>query len=323
MSITPTPFYFKSADNYTTIHAQFWIPEGEPRGIVQLVHGMAEHIGRYDDFASWLAGKGFLVAAHDQIGHGLSAKPKDLGHIAIRGGKSSLLADIHQVRLLAIAKAAEILGVEANIAADESPVPYFLFGHSMGSFEVRVYISHYGEGLSGAIICGTGFVDPLKSAAGNKAANAIALINGEDVRSKTLHNMGVGAYSKGVEHPLTELDWLSYNRDNVNAYIADDLSGAMFSAGGYAAVTSLTGECCQLSCAMAVPKDLPLFFIAGEDDPVGDMGEGVQRAYDLAQAAGTRDLSCKIYPHMRHEILNEFDGLKVYGDVLDWIEARL
>ena len=322
-TITPTPFTFKSADNTSTIHALFWIPEGTPRGIIQLVHGMAEHIGRYEEFASWLAGKGFLVAGHDQIGHGLSAKPKDLGHISITAGKASLLADIHQVRLFAIAKAAEILGVEANIADDESPLPFFLLGHSMGAFEVQVYISHYGEGLSGAIICGGGYVDPVTSAAGNKFAHLLALLNGHEMRSKMLHNMGMGTYSKGVEHPLTELDWLSYNRDNVNDYISDELSGAMFSAGGYAALTSLTEECCQLSCALGVPKDLPLLFIAGEDDPVGDMGEGVKKAYDLARAAGTRDLSCKIYSHMRHEILNEYDALKVYGDVLDWIEERL
>lgn len=134
--------------------------------------------------------------------------------------------------------------------------------------------------------------------------------------------MGAGAFSKAAPGP-TGLEWLSHNVENVAAYVADPECGAMFSAGGYATLTALTREACSKACAARVPHDLPLLYVSGDGDPVGDMGRGVQTAARLAKQAGSTDVTCVIYEGMRHEILNEKDHTRVFGDVWGWLDQRL
>ena len=135
--------------------------------------------------------------------------------------------------------------------------------------------------------------------------------------------MGVGAYSKAIKDAKTPLDWLSYNEENVKTYMGDEASGFSFSAGGYGTVTALTREVCDMACCVRVPPELPLLYIAGDGDPVGNMGEGVRISAQMARDAGSQDVTCTIYEHMRHEILNETDHQRVYDDVLAWVEERL
>lgn len=310
---------FLSRDGATQIHATLWWPAGcglqgqglpRPRGIVQIVHGMAEHVSRYDAFARYLAGNDFLVCGHDQLGHGESvASRSQWGCLPPKEGKEILLADIDQLRHL----------VEGRCAPG---TPHFLFGHSMGSFETRVYISRRGQGLAGAVVCGTGYVDPKTCRMGTTLARAIARTRGADHLSPVLHGMADGSYSKAVPNAQSPFDWLSHNRDNVNAYIADPACGFMFSAGGYATLTSLTGEACSPACARAVPPDLPLLYISGAEDPVGDNGRGTTASFKMAQEAGAKDAHLRLYPNMRHEILNETGRQTVYNDVLDWLSER-
>jgi alpha-beta hydrolase superfamily lysophospholipase len=311
---------FVSNDGVTQIHARIWWPAGlargengalpRPRGIVQIVHGMAEHISRYDSFARFLAGNGYLVCGHDQLGHGKSVRDRSQwGCLPPKTGKDILIQDIHDLRGIVSARCAP-------------GTPYFVFGHSMGSFETRVYISRHAEGLAGAIICGTGYVDPKTSAAGNAMARLICRLRGADHISGMLHSMADGAYAKAIPDAKSPFDWLSHNRDNVNAYIADPACGYMFSAGGYATLTSLTQEACSPACAQAVPNGLPLLYMAGAEDPVGDNGKGVTTSFKMAQRAGASDAQLKLYPNMRHEILNETGRQAVYTDVLNWLVAR-
>lgn len=281
----------------------------EVKGIVQLVHGMSEHIGRYDEFACYLAENGYIVCGHDHIGHGLSATSERLGCIPARNGKDLLVEDVGRLRSI----------MQDRVGND---LPYFLFGHSLGSFVVRAYIAREGEGLAGAIICGTGHVPPLKSSMGYFFSRFIALIRGQNFKSRLLHSMGVGAYAKSVKHMRTTYDWLSYNESNVDAYRADELCGFRFSAGGYATVTSLTKEVCTHAWASRIPRLLPLLFIGGNADPVGDSGEGVRISTQLVRDAGCADVTCMIYKRMRHEILNEDDRETVFDDVLFWLEVR-
>ena len=308
--ITREELTFTSADGASTIHAYVWTPEGAPRASLQITHGMAEHAQRYDEFARYLAAAGFVVAAHDQIGHGASCAADKRGCLPAKTGKDIMVEDVHALRKLV----AERTG---------GAIPHFCFGHSLGSFITRIYISRYGEGLAGAIICGTGTVPVATSKAGNAVARLICALRGEDYQSKLLESMGVGAYAKAIENAQTPLDWLSYRRENVDAYIADELSGFPFSAGGYAVVTALTAEACSLECAKKVPADLPLLYVAGDGDPVGSMGEGVRQAVALAQEAGSVDVTCTIYENMRHEILNEDDRGQVMADILGWLEERI
>ena len=289
---------------------------GNPTKILFVCHGnicrstMAEYVMRYDDFARFLAENGYIVCGHDHIGHGRSvANPDDHGHMPPREGKSILLSDIHQLRTIVM----ERFGT----------LPYFLFGHSLGSYMTRCYLPKYGSRLAGAIICGTGHIAPSTSKAGNTLARLICKMRGERALSKLLDNMGVGAYNKGIENPRTDVDWLSFNEENVDAYVADDQCGFMFTAGGYATVTSLTAEACSADTAKALPKNVPLLFIAGDSDPVGDCGKGVQTACQMALDADVKDVSCTIYDHMRHEILNETDHEKVYADILSWLDEHI
>lgn len=310
-SIGKETVHFTSTEGKTQIRGVVWWPEAEPRGIVQVVHGMAEHIMRYEPFALYLNERGFVVCGHDHLGHGKSVRnSEDWGHIPLRDGKDILVGDVGRMRGLVQRRVGDAL-------------PYFLFGHSMGSFVVRAYIAECGQGLAGAIICGTGHIPPAMSLAGNRLARIMARTRGERFISKTLGNLSVGAYAKAIEDARTPLDWLSYNTENVDAYIADEQCGFAFSAGGNAALTALTQEVCDPACCSRVPKGLPLLYIAGDGDPVGDMGKGVVTASQMAREAGSCDVTCTIYEHMRHEILNEDDSRLVMNDISNWMKERI
>lgn len=306
-----------STDRKSRLHGYIWWPEDgvAPRAAVQLVHGMSEYIGRYDEFARYLNDRGFVVFGHDHIGHGESvASRAEWGSLPAAGGKDILVEDVHRVRTDALARIAGAYG--------ELP-PLFLFGHSMGSFVVRSYLARHAFGLAGAILCGTRFMSPSAAAASNRIARLIVRVRGDGYHSKLLHNRGVGDYAKDIDGAQTTYDWLSRNHANVERYIADEACGFMFSAGGYAAVTELLAEVCSKACVASYPHDLPLLYIAGTEDPVGDCGEGVSLAADLAHGAGVTDVRCRLYSGMRHEVLNENGRQVVFDDVVSWMEGYL
>lgn len=318
------PISFPSSDGESTIRGYVWTPAPAagaapgtgaapaapvPRGIVQLVHGMAEHVGRYDDLARHLVKCGFVVCGDDHIGHGRSVSdPSKLGCLPPKG-KEFLIEDEHQLRSLVSARF-------------PSQTPYIMYGHSMGSFITRAYLARHGEGLAGAVLCGTAQQSLALSRIGHALARILGFFRGDDYRSSFLDGMGAGAYSKQIENARTPFDWLCTDPAVVDAYMADELCGFMFSVGGYAALTDLTGEIATKACASKVPKDLPLFFIAGDQDPVGDCGAGVRAVAEQLIDAGVRDVQLKLYPGMRHEIHNEPGRAQVYGDVVEWMEVH-
>jgi alpha-beta hydrolase superfamily lysophospholipase len=300
---------FPSADGKSTIHARFWAPDdAAPRAVVQVVHGMSEHIRRYDEFARFLVGRGYAVCGDDHIGHGASTSVEKRGCMPAKGGNDALIADEHALRSI----------VEKKFPG----TPHVFFGHSMGSFITRCYLGRHGQGVAAAVICGTGTVPVATSRAGNALARAVAAVRGEDLRSKFIDSLGAGSYSKAVPGP-TGYEWLSHNADNVQKYLEDEECGFMFSAGGYVSLTALTAEACSKSCAAAVPHDLPLLYIGGDGDPVGDMGRGVEAAAQLARDAGSMDVTCKVYENMRHEILNEDGRAGVFEDVAAWLDGKV
>jgi alpha-beta hydrolase superfamily lysophospholipase len=313
MTTTETELYYLSHDGTTQIRALLWEPDATtpPQGMIQIAHGMAEHIERYRDFARFLADHGFIVCANDHLGHGKSVSSSDdWGNLPVKGGKDILIEDTHRLRILI----AERFSTE---------LPYVLFGHSMGSFIARSYCAHHGEGLAAAIFCGTGQQPLWLSRAGGMLAKLISSIKSATHKSTFLNNMGAGAYSKAVDKPRTPLDWLSFDEGNVDAYIADPASGFLFSAGGYATLLSLTAEIVTPACARAIPQDLPILFIAGAEDPVGTNGKGVEAAAEQLRKTGHTNVTVRLYEGMRHEILNETGHAKVYQDVLDWIVSSL
>ena len=308
---------YPSKDRSTTIRACLWEPAVDgalvrPRAIVQIVHGMCEHIGRYDAFARFLAQQGFAVCGNDHVGHGVSAAdPSDFGHLPPREGKDILVADVCALRRL----------MQRRLGED---IPYFMFGHSMGSFIVRSYLARpCAHDLSGAIVCGTGQQPRAVSAAGNLLARLIGRIAGPRHRSALIDGMGAGAYGKHIPDARTPFDWLSTDPAVVDAYLADERCGFMFTVGGYAALTDLAGEIADPARVARVPSDLPLLFVAGEQDPVGGNGKGVRAAVRALRDAGVERVDEILYPGMRHEILNEPGRAQVMSDILAWLEARL
>lgn len=304
-----------SSDERSWLRVMVWLPSEAytRRGVVQLVHGMIEHIERYDDFARFLAGLGYVVFGHDHIGHGKSvAASTELGCMPLKGGKDILVEDVRRAREAALLMCGTV-----------EDLPRFIFGHSMGSFVTRAYIARYADDLAGAVLCGTGNQPRLMALAGRTLARLIGSIKGADYRSRLLDALCTGAFASAIDDARTDHDWLSIDPAVVDAYLADPLSDFTFSAGGYATLTDLVSEVVSPASAAAVSHDLPLLFIAGAEDPVGSRGVDVKKAADLYKNQGVKNVRTIIYPAMRHEILNEPHHEDVYSDVEAWFTERI
>ena len=296
-----TDHYFDSLGE-GKIHYCKWMPEGEVKAVVQILHGIAEHVERYDDFANFLNSRGIAVVAEDHMGHGKSMVTQ--GYFA--GGWFTAVADSYQLLQMTRAELPE--------------VPYVLFGHSMGSFMARTILAQYPDsGIDAAIICGTGWMPTAVLQAGKAMGNMVCKLKGERNPSSLLHGIMFGSYNQKVEHPRTPCDWLSRDEKVVDAYVADPLCGFMESAG--LARDMLTGILYiqQADSLAAMRKELPVFFVAGGDDPVGGYGTGVRQAAAAFRNAGMQFVSERIYPLCRHEILNEINKQEVYEDIAQWI----
>lgn len=306
-------FSFVSADGRTKIHGVRWRPEGQPRCAVQLVHGMMEHIDRYAGFAEFLNGHGVLVVGHDHLGHGDSVtSPDEMGYFDRDNPCGVLLEDMHAVRLL--------------VQKQNPGLPYFMLGHSMGSYLLRKYLVLHGEGLAGAGILGTGYVPPAVAGVGLGVCRAVALFRGWHHRSSLLVKltMGGGAYkhfdSTGKEPARS---WLTRDVAVVERYARDPRCGVPFTLNGYRGLLQAVRFSCRPANIEKLPADLPLLVISGEQDPVGDLGTGVRKVDAMIRAAGVRDVTLKLYPEDRHEVLNELNRDEVYADIYDWLEAHL
>lgn len=345
-----TEFYFASQDGTSQIRALLWEPDPtdpaqakSPQAapartdtpfILQIMHGMAEHIERYRNFAEYCTNRGIIVCGHDHIGHGKSvSSANEWGHMPFNG-KQVLIEDAHQLRLQiqerfqrqsqATVEANLEAGADTSAKAEPSaPLPYVLFGHSMGSFVLRLYLAEHATGIAAAIISGTGQQPALLSASGSLLARLLSLFRGINYKSPLLYQLSVGAYAKQIENAQTPLDWLSTDEAVVAAYIAAPDCGFLFDNGANYSLTSLTGSMVKPQLIAAIPLDLPLLFIAGADDPVGEKGAGVKRAVQLCEDTGHTDVSLKLYEGMRHEVLNERGRQQVYDDILKWAEKRV
>ena len=283
-----------------------WLPEGEVKAVVQILHGIAEHVERYDDFANYLNSQGIAVVAEDHMGHGKSMVTQ--GYFA--GGWFTAEADSY--RLLEMAQ------------AEFPEVPYVLFGHSMGSFMARTILCQYPDcGISAAIICGTGWQPTAALPAMIKMVELVCKVTGETRPSEPLQGIVFGSYNKRVEHPRTPFDWLTRDKEIVDAYIAHPLCGFTASCGLLREMVRSFRYIQDPANLGAMRKDLPVFFIAGGDDPVGNYGKGIHQSADAFKKAGMEDVSVKIYPLGRHEILNEINKEEVFADVVSWVEKRL
>lgn len=287
------------------LHCVQWTPSQQPRAMLQIIHGIAEFVERYDDFAEYLNSCGILVVAEDHMGHGGS----------IAGGSTQ--GFFHGGWFTAVDDTMQLL---RKTRAEHPDIPYVLFGHSMGSFMARTILCRYPDsGISSAIICGTCWQPRAVLPAVVTMCSSVASYSGEENPNENLQNLVFGGYNKRISNPRTPSDWLSRDEAVVDAYEAHPLCGFIPSSGLLRDMMIGLRYDENSENLSRMKKNLPVFIIGGEEDPVGLYGKSVPKTAKEFRRAGMENVSEKIYPGMRHEILNEMGKELVYRDILEWI----
>ena len=301
-------FYFPSKDGNTEIHTIEWKPEGEVRAVLQICHGMVEYIKRYDEFAQFLCEKGFYVVGNDHLGHGKSVQSKsEYGFFEKKYGNACVLGDIHTLRQRTVKKYPEM--------------PYFMLGHSMGSSLLRQYIQMYGNGLSGVVLMGV-VTDHRRSSLlfVKQLCRLMAAVRGWHYRSRMVDELVTGSFNKKFKPSVTRADWITSDKEHLDAYVTDPLCSFMFTVNAYySMMAGMLGMQKKENISM-IPKSLPVLFVSGAEDPVGNFGKGVRKVCEIYKSAGLRDVSLKLYEGDRHEILNETNREQVYQELYEWFE---
>lgn len=303
-------FYFNSSTGKNKIHARMCVPDTEPRAIVQIIHGIAEYIGRYDEFMSFLADNGIIAVGTDHLGHGKSIESEEqTGFFAYDNGWDYVVRDEEVLRLA--------------MHENYPELPIIVFGHSMGSFMTRTLLIRYPDAFNAAIISGTGNQGAALVNGGLFMGNLVTGLRGAHHYSKFLNNLAFGSYNKIYDNPKTEYDWLSRDEANVQKYIDDPLCGFIPSCSLFRDMMTGVKFITNKKNLTAMNKDMPVYFMSGDMDPVGECGKGVQKAYNNFLEAGMKDVSIKLYPGGRHEMLNEINKDEVYADILAWLNSKI
>ncbi len=300
-------FYFDSC-GAGKIRACQWLPQTQPKAIVQLVHGIAEHLDRYEDFAEFLNENGIAVVAQDHMGHGKSVGRDDIrGYF--HGGWFSAVEDTYRLMRDTMAKF--------------PGVPYVLFGHSMGSFMARTILAKYPDsGITACIICGTAWQPKALLAVALPMCDLLCRKGGDKQPSPALQKLMFGSYNAKIDHVRTANDWLTRDDRIVDAYNADPMCGFTATAGLYRDMLQGISYIQQPETLDRMNKKLPVLFIAGSMDPVGAYGKGVRQSAQAFKTHGMEDVTITLYPMCRHEILNEINRAAVCQDLLSWIEKK-
>lgn len=315
-------FTIKSQHDNLELGVSLRLPAGEPRGILQLVHGMAEHRERYHDFMDYCANQGFVVIIHDHRGHGASVESKnDWGYFG-PDGVNGIIADVHQVT--------------EYIKARFPELPLTLFGHSMGSLVVRCYMQKYDADVNGLIVCGS----PSKrmgAGAGKLIAKILQVFRGAKHRSKFVNQLAFGGYNQKsaklarqngqtvdmAEQYSTLNSWIVSDPAVVAAYDADPRDGFTFTLNGFETLFGLVQRAYSKKGWVMANPEVPIFFIAGADDPCIISHEDFAKAVNFMRQRGYQHVSSKLYPGMRHEILNEKGKQEVWRDVVNFISQNV
>lgn len=307
-------FTFPSADGRTTVHARRWMPDfGRCRAVLQIAHGMIEYIERYEDFAHFVTEHGCLVVGHDHIGHGQSVVTQDeWGYFCEDHPSDVLVEDMHTLRTMTQERYADC--------------PYFMLGHSMGSYLLRKYLSVKNtDRLAGAVLLGTGYVPAVSTGFGIRVVNLMSKFTGWHYRSRLVAWLSFGRpyrkYDLLGKNPGNS--WLTKDVEKVKQYYATPCCSFFFTINGYLGLYEAVQFAGKKENAKRISGRLPLLILSGADDPVGNNGVGVRKVCEMYREAGIRDITCKLYENDRHEILNETDRQMVYRDIMDWMMARM
>ena len=301
---------FLSADGKTRVHYYVWRPaEGQPKAVLQLAHGMCEYVQRYDGWARRFCAAGYAFCGNDHLGHGHTAPDaEELGYTHPTNGADYLVEDLHTMTAL--------------MTKEFAGVPLVLYGHSMGSFAARVYLTRYGEELAAALISGTaGAGQPTGIA--RKLARGIGSTKGWHHRSRFLTSLAFGSYNKRFREERSSASWLTRDTEVQKMYREDALSHYVFTAAGYDTLFALLGEVSRKDWAEKVPKTLPVLVFSGDMDPVGNYGKGTRGVYERLVKAGCERVTLKLYEGGRHEMHHETNRDEVFADLVKYLEEVL
>ncbi|MBP3891020.1 MAG: lysophospholipase [Solobacterium sp.] len=283
-------------------------PQQAPKAVVEIIHGMAEHRKRYEDFANYLKAHNYVVVTFDLPGHGEATKESDLGYFGETQGWNRLLQAVDQVC--------------EELKKEYPNIPFYLFGHSMGSMLARCYLQQHDDKLDGLILSGAPNYQSATKL-GILVGKLLKLFKGSKGHSSLMDGLVTGGFNKVVSNPKTPYDWISYNPENVKKYAADARCGFGFTLQGYIDELSGLDQLHQSNLYQCKKKDLPILFIVGEDDPCTGGEKGLADSIGTLKEAGYQQIEKKLYPDMRHEILNEVNHERVYEDTLNWLDAQV
>lgn len=299
-------FSFKSFQDGLTIHATMVLPQHEIKGIVQVVHGMSEHRQRYIPFLEHLAKEGYIAVIHDHRGHGDSVKtPADYGYFYEHSG-TYIVEDTHQLTYY--------------MKQQYPDLPLYLFGHSMGSLVVRAYTKKYDYELSGLIVCGSPSKNPM-ALMGLLLVKVLQFFKGEHTRIKFVHQMAFGTFDKKFTNGTSANRWVCSDDHVVENYDRDERCGFIFTLNGFENLFRLMRNVYDDENWLMANPSLPILFLAGKEDPCIVSEAKFQHAYDFKKRVGYQQVKAKLYPGMRHEILNETKKEEVYEDVLEFLRT--
>ena len=305
-------FYYDSRDGISKLHAVRYTPQDKDsiRCIVQIVHGMAEYVERYEEFAEFLTDRGFVVTGEDHMGHGKSVgKDGKFGYFCEQDPATVLVRDVHRFKKMT-------MEMYPNI-------PYVKLGHSMGSFITRNYMFRYGTGINAAVVMGTGMPPKALTVFARTLSGIQRMIFGSGKKGRLIDRLAFGQYNRRIDHPETSFDWLSRDAQRVDEYKNDPLCGFVFTVNGFQTLFELVGRLYHPENLERIPKKMPVFLISGDSDPVGDYGRGVRKTYISLRAVGLEDIKVKLYEGARHELLNEINRQDVMEDIYAWIEEKV
>lgn len=305
--MTKEEFSYKSADQLTNIHAIKWIPDQEINAILQISHGVTEHIDRYNELAEFLTSKGILVVGNDHLGHG-----KSLGKEMYFGGPGSwdyIVQDIERCRQL--------------IINDYPDVPYFMLGFSLGSFALRTHLIDYPKDLSGAIIVGTGYTSPLGIFLAKLVVKSEERKYSAENTTPKIKELTFGTYNKLFPNPKTDYDWLSLSEENLADYTADPLRGEAMTVGLFRELLDGMSYTGKFKNIKKMNQNIPILLLSGTKDPVGNQTKGVKKVAQLFRKNSQSDVTVKFYEDLRHDVLHENSKLEIYNYLLDWINNHI
>lgn len=300
---------FKTTDG-ENIYLRKWSPYIPPANpvIIQIVHGMAEHIHRYDEFAKELVKEGYIVYGNDHRGHGRTAKTReDLGYFSDKNGWDRILQDLNEIT--------------EKIRKEYPHSKIILFGHSMGSFLSRRYVQIFPGAVNALIVSGTGYRNGIRGRIGMIVAKGSKFILGKKKTNKLLDKMAFGSFNNRFKPNATSSDWLSRDKEAVKAYIEDPLCGFIFTSEAFYDLMQGIEEVHEKENLEKTPRDLPMYIFSGTQDPVGSYGKGMLKVYEIYKNIGMKNITYKLYPEGRHEMLNETNKQEVYKDMIHWIRC--